>query len=182
METTFRELAAMKPCKSRYVHFVKAMGGVAAYGKDTPINFLKILEHNGLDDTLWALEQSKNPQAAFVLRIFAVGAAFNVLKYYENAHPNDKRPREAIIAAHLFAYGEIEEDSLNAARATAWTAAWAAAWYAAWTAAGDAVRAAARAAAIDAAWYAARDAAWAAAGEAEKQFQHDLLKRILEEN
>ncbi len=91
-------------------------------------------------------------------RLFAADCAEHVLHVFEQQHPDDLRPRNAIAAARAFAHGGID------------SAAWAAAGDAAWAAAGDAAwaatRAAARAAAGAAAWDATRAAAWDAAGDA----------------
>jgi hypothetical protein len=99
-------------------------------------------------------------------RLFAADCAERVLPIWEEKHPTDMRPREAIEAARKYARGEIDSAArdaagaaaraaaaCDAARAAAWDAAWAAAWAAAW----DAADAAARAA-WAAAWHASRDA------------------------
>ena len=125
-------------------------------------------------------------------RLFACDCAERVLPIFEKEYPDDKRPREAIRVARLFARGEATAAAWDAARAAAWDAARAAAWAAAWAAAGDAARAAAWAAAGDAAWAAAGDAAWAAAGaaagdaawaaagDAEKKWQRRRLMAYLD--
>ena len=84
-------------------------------------------------------------------RLFAADCAEHVLPIYEAAHPSDTRPRDAIVAAHAYARGDIDD------------AAGAAAWAAAWAAAGAAAGAA------------ARDAAWAA----EQSWQTDRLMAYL---
>ena len=103
-------------------------------------------------------------------RLFAADSAEHVLPIYEEAYPDDSRPRKAIEAARLFAAGSITAEELR----RAWDAA-GAAWDAAGAAARDAARAAAgaagaaaRDAAWDAAWAAgdAAGAAWDAAGDA----------------
>ena len=103
------------------------------------------------------------------MRLFAADCAEHVLPLFEAEHPDDQRPREAIAAARAFAHGQIDDDTLDAARAAAWdaagAAAGAAAWAAAWAAARDAARATAEGTAW-AAWATARDAAWDAAGAA----------------
>ena len=79
-----------------------------------------------------------------VTRLFACDCAERALPIYERDYPKDKRPREAIRVARMFAQGKATNDELAAA--------WAAAGAAAWAAAGAAAWAAARAAAWDAAW------------------------------
>ncbi|MDD9866683.1 MAG: hypothetical protein OXS32_10065, partial [Verrucomicrobiales bacterium] len=53
--TTLAKIRAASPCESGYRKLVKHLGGVTAYGQDTPINLSTILSSNGLDDALWCL-------------------------------------------------------------------------------------------------------------------------------
>lgn len=53
--TTLRELRESEACRARYRHLAKSLGGVKAYGMDTPVDVLTIITHNGLDDAEWAL-------------------------------------------------------------------------------------------------------------------------------
>jgi hypothetical protein len=89
------------------------------------------------------------------LRLFACDCAEHVLPIFEQAHPDDNRPREAIRAGRLYATGQGTSEQLRAAGAAA-RAATDAATYAA-----DAATYAARAAT-----YAATYAAGAAAYDA----------------
>ena len=82
------------------------------------------------------------------LRLFACDCAEQALPIYEKDYPDDKRPRQAVETARLFAEGKATQEELAAAGAAARAAAWAAARYAAYAAA-DA-----------AAWDAAAAAAW----------------------
>jgi len=100
------------------------------------------------------------------LRLFAADCAEHVLPIFEKAHPNDKRPREAIVVARRYASGEATDQELDAAWDAARDAAWDAAGAAAWATVGDATWATARDAARDAAWAAARATAWATVGDA----------------
>lgn len=171
LTTTLNLLKKAGACHGRYAHLVKALGGVS-FDHEAPINLLTILEHNGIEDCLWALCTTEQ-NCDTVARLMAADFAEAVLPIFERARSNDDRPRKAIAAARAFARGEIGASALAAARDAAWAAAWAArdaaedaagdaAWEAAWTAA----RAAAEDAAGDAAWTAARDAARAAAEDA----------------
>ncbi|MBC7350448.1 MAG: hypothetical protein H5U05_10805 [Candidatus Aminicenantes bacterium] len=124
-------------------------------------------------------------------RLFACDCAERVLPLYE-ARYDDDRPRKAIETARRYADGKADVEELAAARAAAWEAALnasrdasrAAAWAAAWAASLNA----SRAAALNASRYAARDAAEAAAGDAagdaawdaERQWQVERLRKILE--
>ena len=110
-----------------------------------------------------------------VARLFAACSAEHVLPVFEDAFPDDARPRNAIETARRFAIGEASGGELESARAAAgaaaeaaWaasTAAWAA-WESARAARAAAAWAAARAAA-EAAGATAEAAAWAAGAAAE---------------
>ena len=199
IHTTFRKLHDAGACKERYRFLAKALGGIKAYGRDTPITLLQILDINGLDDALWALRACDD--AEVFSRLLACDYAEHVLHIFEAQCPGDDRPHKAIEVARRYARGEAMEEALAAARAAAWDAAWAAAWdaardaawAAAWAAAGAAARDAAvaardaaRDAAWAAAWYAARDAArsagaaCAAAEAAERTWQEARLRELLE--
>ena len=138
-------------------------------------------------------------------RLFACDCAEHVLHIFEDAYPDDTRPRQAVETARRFANGQATQSELGAARTTARTAemyapepaTWAVARSAAWTAAEPApepatwvaVRAAARAVARAAAW--AKAAAGAGAryatmyvtrawdGAAEREWQAERLRWYL---
>ena len=171
----------------------RSLGGVNEYGKDTPISLDKILESNGLQDTIWSLrattESSENLLTEFVCK-----CAEHVLHFYEDKYPDDKRPRLAIEAARqcitnkspaAWAAARDARDAAWAAARDARDAARAAAWAAGDT--GDTVWAT-----EDAAWAtedaardaraAARAAAWAAgdaAGDVEEKWQTEQLLELL---
>lgn len=141
-------------------------------------------------------------------RLFACDCAERVLYLFEARHPDDGRPRKAIEIARRYAEGKAAVEELAAAREAAWAAsldvAWeaslSASWDVAWEAARDAARAAARAAALSAslsasraaardasraaaraaAWGAALSASWDVALVAERQWQVERLRKILE--
>ena len=153
--TTLNAIRAASPCHNGWTKLLKNLGKTSA--DDEPLPLLTVLDSNGLDDTLWVLDNTKcNPRLA---RHFGAWCAEQVLPIFEDAYPNDMRPRNAIAVAR-------SDDATPEDRAAARDAA-GAARDAAW----DAARAAARDA-RDAAWDAAgaardaRDAAWAAAGAA----------------
>ena len=133
--TTFNKLHEFNACTSGYQKLARSLGGVNKYGKDTPISLDKIIESNGLQDTIWSLrattESSENLQIEFACR-----CAEHVLHFYEDKYPDDKRPRLAIEAAR-----QCITDKSLAAEVAAGDAAWAATW-AAEAAAGDAAWAA----------------------------------------
>ena len=154
--TSFRLLHDAGACKERYRFLAKALGGIKAYGRDTPITLLQILDINGLDDALWALRACDD--AEVFSRLLACDYAEHVLHLFEAQCPGDDRPHKAIEVARRYARGEAMEEAL------------AAAWYAADSAA-------------EAAWYAAeaaaRDAAWDATMAAEREWQEQRLREVL---
>jgi hypothetical protein len=166
--TTFRKLHEHGACKSGYAKLSRSLGGVNKYGEDTLISLDKIIESNGLHDTIWALRALIKPADDLLIE-FACRCAEHVLHFYEDKYPDDKRPRKAIEAARVCITDKSQEaiDARDAAGDAAWDAAGDAAWAAAWAAraARDAAWAAAWAAARAAA-KSARDAAWADAGAA----------------
>ena len=180
--TSFRLLHDAGACKERYRFLAKALGGIKAYGVNTPITLLQILNINGFDDALWALMACDDAET--FSRLLACDYAEHVLHIFEAKYPDDDKPRKAIEVSRRYARGEATDAELSAA----WYAAGAAA-VAAWYAAGAATWAAAGAAAdsaAGAAWYAAGAATWAAAGDAgdagdaERTWQEARLRELLE--
>ena len=151
--TTLADIRAAGPCEDGFAkirdHFGASAKDAKTHREPFPVSLL--LETNDLSDTLWVVDNVIGNKR--LCRLFAADCAERVLHIFEDAHPNDDRPRQAIAVAR-------NPDATNQERAAAGAAARAAAG-AAWAAAGDAAGAAARAA-----WAAAGDAAWAAAGDA----------------
>jgi len=176
LHTTFSKLHEAGACIGSYCKLAKHMGGIAKYGKDTPIPLSEILSVCGLDDALWALQAIVEP-ADREIRLLACDFAERVLPIFEKLYPNDKRPRAAIETARRYANGEATIEELNAARSAAWDAAWDAARSAARYAARYAAWSAAESAARYAAWYAARYADW----YAEKEWQEQRFRQLLDE-
>ena len=186
--TTLEQLKKAKACQLGYRKLYRGLGGVKAYGKTTPITYLRILEINGLDDCLWALSRG-DEKAVMIMRWWAILCSERAVGIYEKLVPNDHRVRICTETTKQFLQGqaaargaawsaaraaaEARDAARDAAKAAvaAWNAAKSAvaAWNAAWSAAGsaawarDAARDAAKAAAWDAAWDAAGDAAEAKA-------------------
>jgi len=159
IQTTFQKLHDAGACKERYRFLAKALGGIKAYGRDTPITLLQILDTNGLDDALWALRAC--PDSEKFARLLACDYAEHVLPIFETRYPDDDRPRMVIEVSRRYARGEATDAELSAA------------WPAAWSAAGSAAR--------NAAGSAAESAAWSAAGSAaERQWQEARLRELLE--
>lgn len=121
LTTTFRRLRAAGACKERYKFLRAALKDT----KDTtPINLLTILETNGLDDALWAL-QATTENCDVPARLMAADFAEQVLPIWQK-DSKDQRLGLAIKAARDFAHGRITREELAAAGAAAREAAWAA--------------------------------------------------------
>ena len=105
---------------------------------------------------------------------FAIACARRCLPNYEKAYPKDDRPRKAIDAAEAWCLNPTEETARSAARPAAESAE-----SAAWSAAAPAARSAAWSA-ESAAAPAARSAARSAS--AERKWQNETLKSIIEES
>ncbi len=149
LTTTFEKLHQAEACFDRYRHLAKALGGVSRYGKATPIPLLTILEHNGLEDVLWALRATIEDSDR-ISRLLAADFAEHVIPFFEAVHRTDQRPRKAIEISRQYAFGLCTTEELNMARDAAAAAAAAAAEVAAYATA-YAACAAARAAAYGAA-------------------------------
>jgi len=189
LTTTFRLAREADACPESYKAVAKALGGIKAYGQDTPVPLARILELQGLGDALWCLRYvipEQQAEADKLARLFACDCAEHVLPLFEKEYPGDKRPRQAIEVARQYAKGEASTEEL---RAAAWVAGAAArdvagvASRAAWAASRAAAKAAgwdaARAAAWDAAWDAAWAAGWVAARDAERVWQTKTFLEML---
>ena len=122
LTTTLARLRQADACTDRYRHLAKALGGVTAWGKDTPIPLLTILSHNGLQDALWALVAVPEPEIPlrdWMVRQFACDCAERVLPILEREYPGDVRPREAIAVAPRYAVGASSEAERAAAESAA---------------------------------------------------------------
>ena len=188
LTTTLALLKQHGACASGYSTLLKSLG--SAWPQDKPINLLRVLKSNGVQDMMWVMratvEDSTLPRVAI-----AANMAQSVLGHYTKFAPTDTRVTECIAACRDFVKGKITATQLQ----TAWTAAraaWAAAAgaaagaaeasWTAWTAARAAgVAEAAVAAAGAAAGAAARAAARAAeaAGAAERKKQAAIIRKWL---
>ena len=184
LTTTLKALRAANACAPGYIKLRNGLG--PKYGSKTPIPLTRILDINGMSDTLWALDKVV-AGGDKILLLWACDCADHVLPIYEKHYPNDLRVRQCIITTRAFANGTATLGDLDAAWNAAWDAARAAraAARAAWTAwaAADTAWDAARVAAWDAAQVAAWDAraaAGAAGAAAEEQWQIGRLREYLE--
>jgi len=136
--TTFRKCHQASACKLSYRKMATAMGGVTQYGQDSLILVLKVLEILDLDDAIWVLARTCGKNGRDMSRLWTTDCAAHVLHIFEQACPDDDRPRKAIEAARAYVHGEISAEAQAAARDAATNAAWDAvkdtAWNAAWAA------------------------------------------------
>jgi len=162
---TVDSIMALHPCRERSQVEALAQGRTEASALD-----LLRLPALGWADCLWVLRGAKlipNP----IWQLWAIDCAKRALPLYEQRHPDDKRPREALVAASAYLLGEITLDELRSKRAAAADAAAYAAFYAAAAADDDAYYAA------YAAYYAADYAAAAAAAAADARQKERCWQR-----
>lgn len=180
LHTTFNLLRKEGACSSGYGGLARALGGVRAYGKDTPIPLIQVLDIRGLDDALWCLQcvlpsevEGRDRQA----RLLACDYA-ELMAHFWVAVPGVLwQPADTISVSRRYARGQATPGELAAARTAASLAVRIAAEYegfAAWAA-----RLATRTAAEDAGWaaWAARPAARTAA---EREWQIQRFREMLE--
>lgn len=129
---TLEELRKAGACVSRYNRGIRALQGVEFTDSDNamktyirfahkePIPIISILESNGLDDALWALQCVEDADRD--LRMFAVWCARQIEHLM-----TDRRSINALDVAERFANGKATEEDLSAARDAAEDAARAAA-------------------------------------------------------
>ena len=125
--TTLDQLKKAKACQPGYRKLYRGLGGVKAYGKTTPITYLRILEINGLNDCLWALSRG-DEKAVLIMHWWAVICAERTVGIYERHVPNDLRVRSCIETTKQFLQGQVTDAAGEVARAAAWAAAGEAAW------------------------------------------------------
>ena len=120
MITTLQKLKDAGACVERYKHLREALG--ESFGMSTDLPLTRILETNGLNDCLWALDHVVDGGDK-VCQLFAADCAEHVQHIWLKHSPNDNRPAEAIEAARAFARGQITRAAGAAARAAARAAA-----------------------------------------------------------
>ena len=181
MHTTLNQLREWNACTDGYRNVVKGVG--VDFDHDSPILLSDILESNNRSDVFWILRRMDlTDDQNSGLRVLAITLPETVLPLFEERHPGDSRPRDAIEGAKSYLTGDITIEELMGLRRAADAAADAAAAYAAAAyAAAYAADTAAAYAAADAAAAADTAAAYAAAdADAEiKTLQFNLLKDYL---
>lgn len=194
MKVTVADVMAWGPCPEYTEEKVKKLFGRRRKLSGLQIAALRIKP----DDIFWAvLKHGFLPDKS--LRHFACDCAEHVLHFFEEQHPEDKRPRQSIEMARCFAEGFATYEELatagdaswaaardasraasrDASRAASWAASWDASRAASWVASQDASWAASWAASRDTAGAAAWAASWAAAGAAEQKWQLKTLRKYL---
>ena len=96
LQTTLAKLKDAGACQGPYQYLVECLGGTKA-DRQAPLNLLTILQHNGVEDALWALRYCEGYLK--VARFMAADFAEDVLPIWLKRHPNDERPAKAIAAA-----------------------------------------------------------------------------------
>ena len=129
MKITKQQLLDLKPCRRGL-----------AFAESCDFDFIKIYETCERGDWLIWLLRKTNTITKIQAVLLACECAEHVLIFFEAKHPNDKRPRQAILAAREWAKNPTEENRLicrtaAAAAAAAYAAAYAAAAHAASSAA-----------------------------------------------
>ena len=113
LTTTFKLLRKNDACRHRYAVLRKALKGRR---DNEPIGIVEVLDHNGLDDALWALRAVPPGQRADrdrLARLFAcqcVRQVWNLL---------DDSSRATVEVAERYAFGEATLDDMAAANAAA---------------------------------------------------------------
>ena len=133
LTTTFKLLRKNDACRHRYAVLRKALKGRR---DNEPIGIVEVLDHNGLDDALWALRAVPDEQAAERDRLARLFACWCLRQVWHLL--TDDRSRTAVEVAERYAVGEATHDDLKAAARSAADAAADAAAYASADAAADA--------------------------------------------
>jgi len=106
MYTTLSNIRADRPHPRRYRHLCKSLGGLKAYGKDTPLRYSRILEICGFSDCLWLLE-AVDERTGWILTL----ANFGFVERFLYILP-DARIQNYIKTLHLFIHGETTKDAM----------------------------------------------------------------------
>jgi hypothetical protein len=182
--TTLRRLKEEKACVEGYARLRRSLPDL--WGDDDQIDFLHILESNGLEDALWALKAGIPEQSADrnrIARLLAADFAEHALSGYEEFAPGDGRPRKAVEAARAFAAGKIDLAGMESAGAAAgdtalsasWSRPWPAVQAAVWAVFGDAPTAVRNVAS-----HAVLAAARVSTKDAERAWQAEAFRSYLE--
>ena len=114
LHTTLELLREKGACEFGYKKLLKNLG--TKWSDDKPINLLRVLKSNGVQDMLWCIRATTEPYKnhwEFLCGMYA-DFAESVLPVYEKQFPNDPRPRNAIEYART---GKGAAGAAGAARA-----------------------------------------------------------------
>jgi len=117
MYTTLNKIKEHGPCTDGWEKLLKFLGKTKADNRR--LSFKRILESNGLDDALWALQTLPYKDRC----LFQADVAESVLHIFEKQCPDDDRPRKAIQAARDWRSKGLSLDKVDAAGAPAGDAA-----------------------------------------------------------
>jgi hypothetical protein len=138
MRITIDDVLRLNPCKD----YDSARLEQLAAGRES-VTLTEITELPiPFEDILWVVTRLLSGKHDRELRLFACDCAEHVLPLFEEKHPDDTIPREAINVARRYANGEATENELAVASDAACAAASAAAWASDVLAASDAASAA----------------------------------------
>ena len=110
MKTTLNKIRAHHPCEEGWTKLLKHLGKTQA--DDEPLDFLAILESNGLDDALWCARCA--PEYSRDWRLYAVWCARQIQHLM-----TDERSIAALNVAESHADGLATDKELDAAGAAA---------------------------------------------------------------
>ena len=192
---TLRQIRDAHPCEDVWGKVLSANCGSKA-NLDAELELASIIDSNGIDDCLWALQCK--PEYQHIYRKFAVvcadevshlmtddrsTTALDVAWSHSSGEATDEQLHAAWDAAWYASCDDVLDEALNAAQAAAHPDAWDAADVATQAAAWAAAKYADQYAAQDAAWYSSLDASKATAGDsawdAALEYQSKVLRRAL---
>lgn len=96
--TTLRKIRDAKPCQDGWKKLYKHLGGIKAYGLDTPITFQQIIESNGIDDALWCLCTVSEPQYKPLCYFFEFSCA-KYIEHIRKRYTTSQLSEEELVAA-----------------------------------------------------------------------------------
>lgn len=123
LTTTFSLADKANACAMELAKYVRRLGGVKAYGEDTPIRLVDILDNSGLINALWSLRAvpvEQTEERDYVAMVFAGNCVAHVLHIYEELYPHDYRVRNSLLIARMHVEGVATREEVKAA----WEAIW----------------------------------------------------------
>jgi len=90
---------------------------------DAPLLFSDIARSNGVQDAFWCLESINQDLHRKPIFLLKAEIAERVLHIFEEKYPEDKRPRDNIVATRFYAEGKLTKEELRVFRKPAAAAA-----------------------------------------------------------